>query len=275
MKRAIMAILLVGLVIACQKVPLTGRNQLVLIPNSQMLPLSFTNYKGVLDSSRVVRTGAQEDMIKRVGARIQKAVETYMAANNLSDRLSGFQWEFNLIESPQVNAWCMPGGKVAFYTGILPYTQNEAGVATVMGHEVSHAIAEHGNERMSEELVASGLLQGGQLVLGSLSQNQRSQTNALLLQAVGAGLPAAYQVGRALPHSRSQESEADKLGLIFMAMAGYNPQEAVNFWGRMAKAGGGQKPPEFLSTHPSDERRIRDLEKQMPDAMKYYQQGRR
>ncbi|WP_111631077.1 M48 family metallopeptidase [Larkinella arboricola] len=275
MKRAIMAMLMTGLVIACQKVPLTGRNQLVLIPNNQMLPLSFSNYKGVLDSSRVVRSGGQEDMIKRVGARIQKAVETYMAANNLSERLNGFQWEFNLIESPQVNAWCMPGGKVAFYTGILPYTQNEAGVATVMGHEVSHAIAEHGNERMSEELVANGLLQGGQLVLGSLSQNQRSQTNALLLQAVGAGLPAAYQVGRALPHSRSQESEADKLGLIFMAMAGYNPQEAVNFWGRMAKAGSGQKPPEFLSTHPSDERRIRDLEKQMPDAMKYYQRASR
>ncbi|WP_460673026.1 M48 family metallopeptidase [Larkinella ripae] len=270
MKRAIMAMLFIGLVIACQKVPLTGRNQLVLIPNAQMLPLSFTNYKEVLDTSRVVRSGGQEDMIKRVGVRIQKAVETYMAANNLSERLNGFQWEFNLIESPQVNAWCMPGGKVAFYTGILKYTQNEDGVATVMGHEVSHAIAEHGNERMSEGLIANGLMQGGQLVLGSLSQNQRSQTNALLLQAVGAGLPVAYQVGRALPHSRSQESEADKLGLIFMAMAGYNPQEAVNFWSRMAKAGSGQKPPEFLSTHPSDERRIRDLQSQMPDAMKYY-----
>ncbi|GAB3920363.1 M48 family metallopeptidase [Larkinella terrae] len=270
-----MAMLMLGLVIACQKVPLTGRKQLILIPNEQMLPLSFTNYKGVLDSSKVVNSGGQEDMIKRVGVRIQKAVESYMAANNLSDRLKGFQWEFHLIESPQVNAWCMPGGKVAFYTGILPYTQNEAGVATVMGHEVSHAIAEHGNERMSEELVASGLLQGGQLLLGSLSQNQRSQTNALLLQAVGAGLPVAYQVGRALPHSRSQESEADKLGLIFMAMAGYNPQEAVNFWSRMAKAGSGQKPPEFLSTHPSDERRIRDLQSQMSDAMKYYQKSKR
>lgn len=266
--------LMLGLVIACQKVPLTGRNQLVLIPNAQMLPLSFTNYKEVLDTSKVIRAGGQDDMIKRVGVRIQKAVETYMAANNLSDRLKGFQWEFNLIESPQVNAWCMPGGKVAFYTGILPYTQNEAGVATVMGHEVSHAIAEHGNERMSEGLLANGLMQGGQLVLGSLSQNQRSQTNALLLQAVGAGLPVAYQVGRALPHSRSQESEADKLGLIFMSMAGYNPQEAVNFWSRMAKAGSGQKPPEFLSTHPSDERRIRDLQSQMGDAMKYYQKSR-
>ncbi|RRB16977.1 M48 family metallopeptidase [Larkinella knui] len=274
MKKAIMAMLMLGLVVACQKVPLTGRNQLVLIPNTQMLPLSFTNYKEVLDTSKIVRSGGQEDMIKRVGSRIQKAVETYMAANNLSERLNGFQWEFNLIESPQVNAWCMPGGKVAFYTGILPYTQNEAGVATVMGHEVSHAIAEHGNERMSEGLLANGLMQGGQLVLGSLSQNQRSQTNALLLQAVGAGLPVAYQVGRALPHSRAQESEADKLGLIFMSMAGYNPQEAVSFWGRMAKAGSGQKPPEFLSTHPSDERRIRDLEKQMPDAMKYYQKSR-
>ncbi|WP_128544211.1 M48 family metallopeptidase [Larkinella soli] len=275
MKRSIIAMLLIGFAIGCQKVPLSNRKQLVLIPNEQMLPLSFSNYKEVLDTSRVVRSGSQADMIRRVGGRIRQAVESYMAANNFSSRLKGFQWEFNLIESPQVNAWCMPGGKVAFYTGILPYTQNEAGVATVMGHEVSHAIAEHGNERMSEGMLAQGLLSAGQVALGAALAEKPQQTQALFMNAYGVGAPIAYQVGRGLPHSRSQESEADRLGLIFMSLAGYNPQEAVDFWGRMAKAGGGKKPPEFLSTHPSDERRIRDLQKQMPDAMKYYQRARR
>jgi predicted Zn-dependent protease len=163
----------------------------------------------------------------------------------------------------------MPGGKIVVYTGILPYTKTEAGLATVMGHEVSHAIAEHGNERMSESLVANGLLQVGQVYAGSQAQNSTT-TKALLMQAVGASLPAAYQFGRALPHGRNQELEADHLGLIFMAMAGYDPQEAVPFWQRMAQAGGGNKPPEFMSTHPSDQRRINDLQKLMPEAMKYY-----
>lgn len=265
--------LLIGFVVGCQKVPLTGRTQFVAIPNEQLLPLSFTNYQGVLDSSRVVRNTAQAEMVRRVGNNLRQAMEEYLKANNFGSRLNGYQWEFNLIESPQVNAWCMPGGKVAFYTGILPYTQNEAGAAAVMGHEISHAIAEHGRERMSEGLVSNGLLQVGQAYLGSRAQQNPNATNAVFLQAVGAALPAAYQVGRALPHSRAQESEADKLGLIFMAMAGYNPQEAVSFWGRMAKAGSGQKPPEFLSTHPSDQRRIRDLQSQLPEAMKYYKRG--
>ncbi|WP_234734839.1 M48 family metallopeptidase [Tellurirhabdus bombi] len=270
MKRTVIATLLIGLIIGCQKVPLSGRSQLRLVPSSQLLPLSFSNYKEVLDTSRVVRSGEQAEMVRRVGARIQRAVESYMNANNFASRLNGFQWEFNLIQSPQVNAWCMPGGKVAFYTGIMPICQNEAGIATVMGHEVSHAIAEHGNERMSEGLLANGLIQGGQLVLGTLSQSQRSQTNALLLQAVGAAAPVGYQVLRALPHSRSQESEADKLGLIFMSIAGYDPKEAVGFWTRMSQASGGKKPAEFLSTHPSDQRRIRDIQSQIPDAMKYF-----
>ncbi|WP_266366718.1 M48 family metallopeptidase [Tellurirhabdus rosea] len=270
MRKAILLVLFIGFLIGCQKVPLTGRRQLALVPNSQLLPLSFNNYKEVLDTSRVVRSGDQAAMIKRVGSRLQSAIEDYMRANNLSSRLEGFAWEFNLIQSPEVNAWCMPGGKVAFYTGIIPICQNEAGVATVMGHEIAHAIAEHGNERMSEGLVANGLLQGGQLALGVMSQGQRSQTNALLLQAAGVALPLGYQLGRALPHSRKQESEADQLGLIFMAMAGYNPNEAVGFWQRMAQASGGNKPPEFLSTHPSDTRRIRDIQAQLPEAQKYY-----
>lgn len=270
MKKILLGVLLFSIAIGCQKVPLTGRNQLAFVPNSQLLPMSFTNYKEVLDTSTVVNNGSQAEMIKRVGSRLRAAMENYMNTNNLGSRLEGYQWEFNLIQSPQVNAWCMPGGKVAFYTGILPYCQGEAGVATVMGHEISHAIAEHGNERMSEGLVANGLIQGGQLVLGTMSQTQRTQTNALLLQAAGVALPVGYQVLRELPHSRKQESEADHLGLIFMAMAGYDPNEAVGFWTRMAKAGSGQKPPEFLSTHPSDERRISDIKKLMPEAMKYY-----
>lgn len=266
MKKLVAGMVAIGLLIGCQKVPLTGRTQFAIIPNSTLLPLSFQNYQGVLDSSRVVRGGEQAAMVQRVGNRLRQAMESYMNANGFSNRLAGYQWEFALIESPQVNAWCMPGGKVAFYTGILPYTQNEAGAAAVMGHEISHAIAEHGRERMSEGVVANGLLTGGQLVLGALSSPQRQQTNRLLLQAAGVG----YQFGRALPHNRKQELEADKLGVIFMAMAGYNPQEAISFWGRMAKAGGGRKPPEFLSTHPSDQRRINDLQKLLPEAMKYY-----
>lgn len=270
MKRALVIMLMIGLAVGCQKVPITGRRQLVLVPNNELLPLSYQNYRQVLDTSRVIRSGPQAEMVRRVGNNLRRAMEQYMAANNYSDRLNGFQWEFALIESPQVNAWCMPGGKVAFYTGILPYTKNEAGAAAVMGHEISHAIAGHGNERMSEGLLANGLIQGGQVALGVLAQTRPQQTNALLLQAVGVALPVGYQLGRALPHNRRQELEADRLGLIFMAMAGYNPNEAVGFWSRMAQAGGGRKPPELLSTHPSDQRRISDIKKQLPEAMKYY-----
>lgn len=270
MKKILIVVLLIAVAIGCQKVPLTGRSQLAIVPNATLLPMAFTNYRGVLDTSRVLNNGSQADMIKRVGNKLRQAMESYLNSNNYAERLAGYEWEFNLIESPQVNAWCMPGGKVAFYTGILPYCQGEAGVATVMGHEISHAIAEHGRERMSEGLIANGLIQGGQFALGTLSQSQRSQANALLLQAAGAALPVGYQLGRELPHSRAQESEADHLGLIFMSMAGYDPNEAVSFWTRMAKAGSGQKPPEFLSTHPSDERRIKDIQKLIPDAMKYY-----
>lgn len=267
--------LAVAIFIGCQRVPITGRRQLAVIPNSQLLPLSFSNYRGVIDTSRVIRSGSDAQMIQRVGNRLREAMESYLRSNNYASRVEGFQWEFTLIQSPQVNAWCMPGGKVAFYTGILPYTQNETGVAVVMGHEISHALAEHGNERMSESLVASGLLQGAQASFGAVAQARPQQTSALLLRAAGVVLPAAYQVGRALPHNRKQELEADKLGLIFMAMAGYNPNEAVQFWTRMSKAGNGRKPPELLSTHPSDARRIRDIQSQLPEAMKYYQAARR
>ena len=273
MKKLVFGVLAFGLLYGCQTVPLSGRKQLAIVSNAELLPMSFQSYQGVLDTSRVVRSNGQAEMVQRVGNRLRQAMESYMTANGFGQRLAGYQWEFALIESPQVNAWCMPGGKVAFYTGILPYTQTEAGAAAVMGHEISHAIAEHGRERMSEGLLSNGLIQVGQSFAGSRAQQNMGTTRAILYQAVGAALPTAYQVGRALPHSRAQESEADKLGLIFMAMAGYNPQEAVSFWGRMAKAGGGNKPPEFLSTHPSDSRRITDLQKLLPEAQKYYKAG--
>ena len=265
MKASLLLTLTIGLVIACQRVPMTGRKQLIIIGNDQMLPLSAGQYKEVLNSSQVVRNGSDYQMIQRVGNRLRVAVENYLNSNNYSDRIEGFHWEFNLIQNSQVNAWCMPGGKVAFYTGILPYTKDEAGMAAVMGHEIAHAIAAHGAERMSESLLANGLLESGQILINDLSPPQKRQANLLFLEAAG----IAYQYGRALPHSRAQESEADHLGLIFMALAGYDPQQAVVFWQRMAGSGG-QKPPEFLATHPSDERRVRDLQNQMPEAMKYY-----
>ena len=271
MKKAIIVMLsLAFAVTACEKVPLTGRKQLILVPNNEMLAMSFTQYKAFLDTSRVVPTSSGDaEMVNRVGSRIRGAVESYMNSNGYAKRLEGFRWEYHLVQSGQVNAWCMPGGKIVVYSGILPYTQNEAGLATVLGHEVSHAIAEHGNERMSEGLVANGLLQAGQVATGIAMSARSAQTQALFQQAFGVVGPLAYQYGVGLPHSRKQESEADHLGLIFMSMAGYDPNEAITFWTRMAKAGGGKAPAEFLSDHPSDERRIADLQKLLPEAQKY------
>ncbi|MCX6217492.1 M48 family metallopeptidase [Spirosoma sp.] len=272
MRKVIIAILsLAFAVTACEKVPLTGRKQLILVPNNDMLSMSFTQYKAFLDTSRVVPTSSGDaEMVSRVGNRIRQAVESYMNSNGYSKRLEGFQWEYHLVQSNQVNAWCMPGGKIVVYSGILPYTKNEAGLATVLGHEVSHAIAEHGNERMSEGLVANGLLQAGQVATGIGTSGKSTQTQAIFQQAFGVVGPLAYQYGVGLPHSRKQESEADHLGLIFMSMAGYDPSEAITFWQRMAQASGGKAPAEFLSDHPSDERRIADLKKLLPDAQKYY-----
>jgi predicted Zn-dependent protease len=201
-------------------------------------------------------------MVKDVGRKIQKAVEQYMAQNNASGDLQGFAWEFNLIDDPKtVNAWCMPGGKVAFYTGIMPICQDESGVAVVMGHEVAHAIANHGRERMSQAMVANGLLG----TFGAALAENPTMAKQILLQAAGVGT----QVGM-LKFSRQHESEADRIGLVFMAMAGYDPHEAPKFWERMVAGSGGGEPPEWLSTHPSHSTRIEDLNKEMPEAMKYY-----
>jgi predicted Zn-dependent protease len=261
-KYAIWTTIVLALVVfACSTVPITGRKQLSLIPASEMLSMSYTEYDSVLKTSKLSTNQEQIQLVKKVGGRIQKAVETYFAEKDLSGQLKDYKWEFNLVESEEVNAWCMPGGKVVVYTGILPVTQSEVGLAVVLGHEISHAVAQHGSERMSQGLLA----QLGGAALSVALQNKPEQTKQLWMSVYGVGA----QVGVLLPYSRTHESEADHLGLIFMSMAGYDPNEAVNFWQRMA-ASGGQKPPEFLSTHPSDESRIADIKKELPEAMKYY-----
>lgn len=262
MNKILSILLVAGMLASCATVPITGRKQLKVIPNAQMIPMSFDNYKQVINESTLSKDAAKTAMIKRVGEKIKTAVEKYMADNNLSAQLKSYSWEFNLIESEQVNAWCMPGGKVAFYTGILPVCEDETGVAVVMGHEVAHAIANHGNERMSQGLIQ----QLGGIALQEAIKTKPKQTQTLFLTAYAIG----SQYGAMLPYSRLHETEADKLGLIFMAMAGYNPEAAPKLWERMKVLSGGQAPPEFMSTHPSNDTRIKTLNEYMPEAMKYY-----
>jgi predicted Zn-dependent protease len=250
------------MLLACSTVAVTGRKQLNLIPSSTMLSMSNEQYSEFLKANKLSANQEETQMVKRAGGRIEKAVEKYFADQGLSDKLKDYSWEFNLVESDEVNAWCMPGGKVVVYTGILPITQNESGLAVVMGHEIAHAVAQHGNERMSQMLVT----QLGGLALSEAIKSKPEQTQQLWMTAFGVGA----QLGVLLPYSRLQESEADHLGLIFMAMAGYDPHTAVAFWERMAKMKQGQAPPEFLSTHPSDENRIKDIKALIPEAMQYY-----
>lgn len=247
--------------VACNTVPITGRKQLKLVPNGQLLPMSFEQYTQVLAESELSSNEEQVAMIKRVGEKIQKAAEDYYKEHKIEKDLEGYAWEYNLIVSEQVNAWCMPGGKVAFYTGILPICEDETGVAVVMGHEVAHALANHGGERMSQGMIA----QMGMGTLGAAMGENPTLTKQLLLQSIGMGT----QLG-VLKFSRSNESEADHIGLILMAKAGYNPEAATSFWERMAALSGGQAPPEFLSTHPASETRVADLKALMPEALKYY-----
>lgn len=251
------------LIWSCTTVPITGRKQLTGLTNTgEVLALSAQSYKTVLDSANVLTTGEQAAMVKRVGARIQTAVEKYMRDNGFEKQLEGFEWEFNVIDEDVVNAWAMPGGKVAFYTGILPICQDEAGIAVVMGHEVAHAIAKHGQERMNQGMVQ----QFGAIGLSVALQNKPAATQNLANQAFGIGTT----VLGVLPFSRLHESEADELGLTFMAIAGYDPREAPEFWERMSANSGGNQPPEFMSTHPSHETRIQRLNAALPKALEYY-----
>ncbi len=252
---------LIGLAISCAKVPISNRRQLNLLPESEMMSMSFQAYKDFLDTNNVLPASNKDVvMVKGIGNKIKTSVEQFLAQNNQSNRVTGFDWEFNVVQEDVVNAWCMPGGKVVVYTGILPVTQNEASLAVVMGHEIAHAIARHGNERMSQGLA---IQLGGAAISVAMSEKP-ALTRNIFLQSYGIG----SQLG-ALAYSRNHESEADKLGLVFMAMAGYDPQTAISFWERMAQ-NGGQSPPEILSTHPSDETRIAGLKEFMPQALKYY-----
>ncbi|HTP05699.1 MAG TPA: M48 family metallopeptidase [Nitrospirota bacterium] len=247
---------------SCQTVPITGREQLSFVPASQILPMSFDQYRDFLSKHTIVEHGEQAEMVKRVGTRIEHAVERYFSEHSLSSRLKGYQWEFNLVEDKQVNAWCMPGGKVVVYSGILPVTRGENGLAVVLGHEIAHAVANHGGERMSQALLVE---MGGLTLDAALSQNE-TKTNGLFLAAYGLGA----QVGILLPYSRVQESEDDHLGLAFMAMAGYDPNGAVAFWERMVSSKHGSSPPELLSDHPADARRIENIKELLPEALGYY-----
>ena len=247
---------------SCQTVPITGRKQLSIVPSDTVLSMSFTNYNEFLAAHEVIAGTAESQMVKRVGERIQQAVERYFAQQNLSERLDGYRWEFNLVKDDGINAWAMPGGKVVVYTGILPVTRNETGLAVVMGHEIAHAVARHGDERLSQGLLA----QMGGMALSTALSNKPQETNNLFMAAYGLGA----QIGVLLPYGRLQESEADHLGLIFMAMAGYDPRYAVEFWQRMASEKQGGSPPEFLSTHPADEKRIRQIREFLPEALTYY-----
>ncbi len=249
-------------VTACTTNAVTGRKQLSLISEDVLQQQAVTQYRSFLNESKIVSASASKDaeMVKRVGGRIANAITQYYNQKNLGNELAGYKWEFNLVNNKEINAWAMPGGKTVVYTGLLPIAQNEAALAIVLGHEITHAVAHHGQERISQAMLAQGLQLGGNIFT---SNNQ--QANSIFNNVFG---PAA-QVGVLLPNSRNQELEADRYGLIFAAMAGYNPREAIPFWTRMAQAGG-QKPPEFLSTHPADETRIQKLNSYMNEALKYY-----
>jgi predicted Zn-dependent protease len=258
-RHTLLAALLV--LIACARVPITGRKQMNLLGEGTIMGMAAEQYGEVLRTSKVLPDDdPRTRQVRAVGNRIADAASRYLRNAGAGDRVEGFQWEFNVVDDPTVNAWCMPGGKVVFYTGILPLTKDEAGLAVVMGHEVAHAIARHGNERISQ----AQLVQAGGATLEVLTAEKPGLARDIFLQSVGVGSALGM-----LAYSRTHETEADKMGLVFMAMAGYDPREAPRFWERMA-ALGGEKPPEIVSTHPSDERRMRDLEAYMPEALKHY-----
>ncbi|GAB4313428.1 MAG: M48 family metallopeptidase [Candidatus Sumerlaeia bacterium] len=247
---------------ACSTVPITGRSQFTLINESQMISLAEDEYRKVLSDSQLADDTAEAEMVRRVGERIAHATDQFLRSNNMSDLADTFHWEFHLIRDDKtVNAWCMPGGKIAVYTGLLPIARDDSGLAVVLGHEVAHAVARHGNERLSQGLVVQVGAEGVNQALA----NKSPATRELARQAFGVGA----NVGFMLPYSRKHESEADHIGLILMAMAGYDPREAITFWERMAASGGGATL-EILSTHPLHETRIQQIRMHLPEAMMYY-----
>lgn len=259
--KKIIYVLLAVVLWSCGTVPLTNRKQFIAIPSDQMLSLSTESYNQVLSESKLSKNSAEIATIRRIGQHVTQAVEQYLREINRLSLIDGYKWEYNLIAEETMNAWCMPGGKIVFYEGILPICKNDDGIAVVMAHEIAHAIAKHGNERMSQQMV----VQMSGMALSEALKSQPEQTSQLAMMAFGVGT----QLGVMLPYSRQHETEADELGLYFMAMAGYDPQEAPRLWERM-KSAGSSGTPQFLSTHPNPQTRINDLNKIMPKAMEYY-----
>ncbi|MEH6620821.1 M48 family metallopeptidase [Maribacter arcticus] len=255
-KIVLIALVFIG-VSACKVNPFTGQKTLNFYPNSQVFPSAFAQYDQFLTENKVVTGTTEAQMITRVGQRISSAAERWLTANGHPGYLKDYKWEYNLVNDETVNAWCMPGGKIVFYTGILPITQSETGVAVVMGHEVAHALADHGAQRMS-----AGTLQQIGAVAGNIAIQDEQKRNTFN-QAYGIG----SQVGVMLPFSRGHETEADLIGLQIMAIAGYDPYEAAELWKRMKANSGGESPPEFMSTHPSNDTRINNLNAWAPDAV--------
>ncbi len=246
----------------CATVPITERKAVHLVPDSELVTLSLQQYSDVIKKSKISQDAQKSAMVRRVGEKIAGATEQFLRNKGMAEEIQNYKWEFTLVEDDKTaNAWCMPGGKVAVYTGILPLTRDENGLAVVMGHEIAHALAKHGNERMSQSL----LQQMGGAALSVALASQPAATSQLFQLAYGVGT----QVGVMLPYSRVHESEADKIGLILMAMAGYDPRSAPLFWQRMGQSEK-SRPPEFLSTHPAPETRIKQIESYMPEAMGYY-----
>jgi len=249
-------------VAACSTVPITGRERLDLVPESSVLQASFQQYEQFMDEHQLSDNRQAAQMVKTVGEDIAKAVEQYFRENDMAGVLEGYSWEFNLVESDQANAFAMPGGKVVVYEGILPIARDANGLAVILGHEIAHAVAGHASERMSQQLAT----QLGGMALSTAISKEPAATQQLWMSAFGAGT----QVGVLLPFSRLHESEADHLGLVFMSMAGYDPQAAIGFWRRMAGKKDGAAPPEFLSTHPADETRIAAIRELMPEVLPIY-----
>lgn len=249
---------ILGAVASCATNPFSGKKTWALVPDSEILPSAFAQYSSFLKENKVVAGTKDAKMVESVGIKIKNAAERYLNANGYQGYLKDYRWEYKLVDSKEINAWCMPGGKIVVYSGILPVTKTEAGLATVMGHEVAHALANHGQQRMSAGVFQELGAAGTQILVGEKSE----QTQALAMQAYGAG----SNVLGMLPFSRSHESEADEIGLTLMAIAGYNPDESIAFWQRMSAKSGGGSQPEILSTHPADATRIANLQKLIPVA---------
>lgn len=260
-KKSMLYLVVLFLLTSCYKVPITNRNQIRLMPDFIITNLALTSYQDFMAKNKVIPSNdSRSQQLENVGDRMVSAVNSLFANSKYKDRIKNQKWEYHLVDNPTVNAWCMPGGKIVFYSGILPYTQNDDGIAVVMGHEMAHAIAKHGNERMSQQLA---ILMGG-VTIDVAMQQKPEETKEIFKSLYGISTTLG-----ALAYSRKHEYEADKIGLVIMAKAGYNPEKAIDFWERMRQKGGSSIP-QFLSTHPSDENRIKEMKKFLPIAMKYY-----